>query len=217
MTRLQIYNMALRVHGRKITQEDLDATDKREEVLDCIESYESAQDKALSEADWPFFTSLLELDLTEDTPGYGFSHGYALPSGLYRHTPRAWEWAYEIHGGVYYTDAADPKLYGMLRADCFDKADAAEDTRADHPQAFDNLIAYALAYDLCGYLSPNDQNLLSVALQRYTWALQQLKSANISDTKQRWTEPLFPDLWVGDRSQLMAKRFSDQTFANMED
>jgi hypothetical protein len=105
----------------------------------------------------------------------------------------------------------------MLRADCFDKADAAEDTRADHPQAFDNLIAYALAYDLCGYLSPNDQNLLSVALQRYTWALQQLKSAYISDTKQRWTEPLFPDLWVGDRSQLMAKRFSDQTFANMED
>jgi hypothetical protein len=168
MTQLEIFNLALSLHDRAITQEDLDSLNPSKEVRLCKTYQPVALIKALRELDWSFFTQKLTIDLSDDVPGWGYLHGFPLPENLFKHVPINDD-PFQIAGGRYYTDTSDPILYGMFKA-CFDTM--------EHPDEFDMLVAYAISYEICGILSPKS-GIDQQAVQQYSWILGALTAAEV--------------------------------------
>jgi hypothetical protein len=167
MEKYQIYNLALRVLGKRCTQADLALDPLPYEVEMCEAHYELAKLRALREHDWSFFVTTLAVDFTTDTPAHGYEHGYALPSALLAFVPDSGVSDYSIIGGIFYCNEKPDALYGIMD-DCVETM--------VHPKDFDMLIAYALSYFLCPILAPGDQNASNTALQNYSWAQGSLLS-----------------------------------------
>lgn len=168
MTQLEIFNLALSLHDREIKQADLDSQTPSKEVRLCKVYQPVAVLKALREMDWSFFTQELTVDLSDDVSGWGYRHGYLLPSTLFKHVPLTDD-PFQIAGGRYYTNSTNPVLYGMLK-DCFETM--------EHPEEFDLLVGYAISYEICGILSPKS-GLDQLALQQYSWILAALTTAEV--------------------------------------
>lgn len=168
MNQLEMFNLALSLHDREITQADLDSMTPSKEVRLCKIYQPVALIKALREMDWSFFTQELAIDLSDDVPGWGYRHGYLLPENLFKHVPVS-DNPFQIAGGRYYTDASKPSLYGIFK-NCFDTM--------KHPDEFDMLVAYAISYEICGIMSPKS-GLDQLALQQYSWILAALTTAEV--------------------------------------
>lgn len=173
MTRLELFNLALSLHDRQITQADLESPNPPKEVRLCVTYQPVALSKALHEADWSFFTKRLDVDLSDDVAGWGYSHGYLLPADLYKHVPVNDE-PFQIAGGRYFTNEGSPVLYGIPR-DCFETM--------VHPEEFDMLVASAISYEICGILSPKS-GLEQLALQQYSWLLAALTAAELYNNQR---------------------------------
>jgi hypothetical protein len=168
MTQLEIFNLALSLHDRVITQADLDSLNPSKEVRLCKTYHPVALAKALREMDWSFFTEKLAIDMSDDVPGWGFLHGFLLPDNLFKHVPISDE-PFQVSGDRYYTDNEEPELYGMFK-NC-------SDTLA-HPDEFDMLVAFGISYEICGMLSPRS-GIDQQAVQHYSWILGALTAAEV--------------------------------------
>lgn len=166
MTQLEIFNLALSLHDRVITQADLDALNPSKEVRLCKTYQPVALAKALREMDWSFFTVKLAIDLSDDVPGWGFLHGFLLPDNLFKHVPISDE-PFQVSGDRYFTDSEQPVLYGMFK-NCFDTL--------EHPDEFDMLVAFGISYEITGILSPRS-GIDQQALQQYSWILGALTTS----------------------------------------
>jgi hypothetical protein len=166
MTDLELYNITLSLFDRVITQEDLDSATPSKEVRLCKLYKPLAILRVLREFDWSFLVVELQIDYGDDSPGRGFLHGYKLPAGLLKVVHAFSDFAYEVAGGRIYTDVDEAVVYGIME-------DLPE---ADVPTDFYELIAYALAYQIAPLLAPEGR-VDQVTLQKYTWALNGLISA----------------------------------------
>jgi hypothetical protein len=167
MTELELYNITLSLFDREISQEDLDSATPSKEVRLCKRYLPLARIRAMREFDWSFLVVRLQIDTTDDDAGYrGFTHGYKLPQGLLKVVHAFSEFPYEVAGGRLYTDVEDPVVFGIM-----------EELPVEHvPMDFHELIAYALAYQIAPLLVPEGR-MDQVTLQKYTWALNGLISA----------------------------------------
>lgn len=166
MTDLELYNIALSLFDRVITQEDLDSETPSKEVRLCKLYRPLATMRVMREFDWSFLVVKLTLDYEDDEPGRGYLHGYRLPEGLLKVVHAFSDFPYEVAGGRIYLDAIDTAVYGIM-----------EDLPEEHvPSDFYELIAYALAYQIAPLLAPEGR-VDQVTLQKYTWALNGLISA----------------------------------------
>jgi len=167
MTELELYNITLSLFDREITQEDLDSQEPSKEVRLCRRYLPLAELRTMREFDWSFLTVKIALELSDDDGGNSmFSHGYKLPEGVLKVVHAFSDFPYEVVAGRLYTDEDAPVIYGIMRN---------LPTQAV-PEDFYELIAYALAYQIAPLLSPEGKTG-QVALQKYTWALNGLISA----------------------------------------
>lgn len=167
MTDLELFNITLSLFDREITQADLDSVTPSKEVRLCRKYLQFARLRVLREFDWSFLVVRLQIDVSDDLGGYrGFLHGYKLPAGLFKVVHAFSDFPYEVAGGRLYTDLEDPVVFGIME----------EIPIADVPADFHELIAYALAYQIAPLLAPEGR-VDQVTLQKYTWALNGLISA----------------------------------------
>jgi hypothetical protein len=167
MTDLELFNITLSLFDREITQADLDSVTPSKEVRLCRKYLQFARLRVLREFDWSFLVVRLQIDVSDDLGGYrGFLHGYKLPAGLFKVVHAFSDFPYEVAGGRLYTDLEDPVVFGIME----------EIPIADVPTDFHELIAYALAYQIAPLLAPEGR-VDQVTLQKYTWALNGLISA----------------------------------------
>ncbi|MBN2858819.1 MAG: hypothetical protein JXK93_00985 [Sphaerochaetaceae bacterium] len=168
MTTLELYNIALSVLDKEITQTQLDSTTPIKEVRLCNRYYPLAVLKAIREFDWSFLIVRIEgLVGTFSEEGYmGFSYEYTLPEDLFKVVWAFSEFPYEVVGGKLYCSEEDPVVYGIMKT--------LPETGV--PEDFYELIAYTLAYQIAPLLAPEGK-LDQIALQKYTWALSGLISA----------------------------------------
>lgn len=165
MTTLELYNLALSFFDREITQTDIDSATPPREVRLCTQYLQLARHAAMREFDWSFLIVPVEIDAEDDTPDYGFSHGYKLPAGLVTLVHVGSDHPYEVRGGRLYMDGK-PKMYGIMEAI----------PEEGVPRDFYEVIAYSLAFRIAPMLAPASK-LDQVILQRYTWAVSNLISA----------------------------------------
>lgn len=167
MDDLDLFNIALSLFDREITEADLDSKTPSKEVRLCNKYLPFARLRAMREFDWSFLIQELELDLNDDVGGFqGFAHGYKLPENLLKIVPSDTSTPFQVTAGRLFIDIDNPKVYGIMK-----------DLPEEHvPDDFYELIAYALAYQIAPLLAPGGK-MDQVTLQKYTWALSGLISA----------------------------------------
>ena len=167
MIELDLYNITLSLFDREIAQADLDSATPSKEVRLCRRYFPLAKLRAMREFDWSFLVVKLQIDTSDDNGGgCGFLHGYRLPSGLLKVVHAFSDFPYEVAGGRIYTDIDNLVVYGIM-----------DDLPESHvPQDFYELIAYALAFQIAQLLVPEGK-MDQITLQKYTWALNGLVSA----------------------------------------
>jgi len=166
MTDLELYNITLSMFDKEITTAELESETPTKEVRFCLKYHAIAIAKAMREFDWSFLTVKLDIDYTDDVPGFNFTYGYPLPSGLFKIVNTYTKYVYEVKGGRIYTDQEEADVYGIMVAI----------PESFVPMDFYELIAYALAYQIAPILS-SEETISSFILQKYTWALSGLISA----------------------------------------
>ena len=148
MDKLRVFNIALQVFNMApLSEEELEADDRSEhpeiEVLELL--YTDALRRVMRERNWTFLEERLELG--DDLGGMdGYRHSYKLPEKLFRIT-RA-DGIYRVVKGLLLTNGR-PVAYGQM----LDVPDAGV------PDDFEGLVAYALAIEASGKLSPGDSKL----------------------------------------------------------
>jgi len=166
MTDLELFNITLSIFDREITQEDLDSLTPIKEVRLCKRYLSLSKLKVLREFDWSFLIEKLQIELSERGSYKGFLYGFTLPEGLLKVVQVNTDYPYQIIGNTFYTDVDNPILFGIM-----------EDFKEDYaPKDFYELIAYALAYQIAPLLAPEGR-FDQIVLQKYTWALNGLISA----------------------------------------
>lgn len=167
MDDLDLFNIALSLFDREIAEADLESKTPSKEVRLCYKYLPFARLRAMREFDWSFLIQELELDLDNDVGGFlGFLHGYKLPENLLKVVPGDNPNTYQVTAGRYFTNVDNPKVYGVMK-----------ELPEEHvPDDFYELIAYALAYQIAPLLAPGGK-MDQVTLQKYTWALNGLISA----------------------------------------
>lgn len=166
MTLLEIYNLALRPHGKRCKESDLQAENPPYEVELCNTYYRSAVRKALGEADWPEVTRYVKPVEAEGFPKGRWSHAYMLPKNISRVAVKSTK-PYDLAPGVFLSDSDEPEIYVISSQFECEKAS----------DGLCELVGLALAYLLCGLLSPADNNISQVIMQSYNWALSPMVSA----------------------------------------
>lgn len=167
MTRTEIYNIALRQHGKRCTEQEVTSEDKPYEVRLCDDVFRSAVHKVLGEHNWSSRTVPVYYDKDFDFPERGWRHGYLLPQGLLRVIPRSTN-PYLLMGTKFLTDEDDPVIYGIM--DNFDPEIETDDMC--------NLVGLAMAYELCGIIAPADNAIASMIIQKYSWTMAPMISAD---------------------------------------
>lgn len=160
MTDLEICNLALSLHNKVITQEELDLKETKE-AIGCALYLPIAKRQTISEFNWSFFTSLLDIDYTDSVSGYDYAYGFSLPQGVLTVVslePK--EAGFRVLNGRIYTNESEPKVWGIT-VDCM--------YDMEHPEDFDVLVGFSLAFLLCGSLAPKDRDLPQTCLQQYAW------------------------------------------------
>lgn len=168
MKKWEIYNTALHVLGRSCTEADLDFDPPAAEIDCCNVCWPQARMRALREHNWSFFIERLSIDMSSeaDIPGHGYLHGFRLPDGLLALAPARNSSRFDVYGNVYYCNRKPADgLYGIMD-DCMDDM--------DHPEDFDHLVAYALAYLVAPILAPGDQKAADLAASGYSWVRENL-------------------------------------------
>jgi len=174
MTDLELFNLALSQFDKQLAQSDLDATSPAKEVRLCRQFLPMAKRKAMREFDWSFLLVKIDVDLADDDGGgHGFSHGYLLPTNLLKLVHASYDLPYLVTGGRLYTDAENPTVYGVMQ----------DMPLLGVPEDFYELIAYALAFQIASMLAPEGKTDQAV-LQKYTWALNGLISAECHNNRQ---------------------------------
>lgn len=167
MTDLEMFNIALSLFDKEITQEDLDSNSPIKEVRLCKRYKNIAIVKTLREFDWSFLTVQLDVDYTDDVPGFGFNHGYKLPLDLFKIVNRYVDYTYEVHVDRIYTNTKDPIVYGIK------KEIPSNDII---PLDYYELIAYAIAFQIAPLIT-SQEKVSSLILQKYSWVFNGLISA----------------------------------------
>jgi len=166
MTTLELFNIALSLFDREIDQEDLDSNTPIKEVRLCKRYSELAKLKVIREFDWSFLIEKLQIELSNEGGYKDFLYGYILPEGLVKVVNFESDLPYQVIKNILYTNAFNPTVFGIM-----------EDFNEEHvPLDFYELIAYALAYQIAPLLAPEGR-VDQVILQKYTWALNGLISA----------------------------------------
>ena len=139
MTDLELFNIALSLFDKEITQEDLNSPTPMKEVRLCNRYKDIAIVKTMREFDWSFLTVQLEIDYIDDIPGFGFDHGYKLPVDLFKIVNTYTSYLYEVKGDRIYTNTKDPIVYGIKKT---------VPSTAVVPLDYYELIAYSLAFQI---------------------------------------------------------------------
>ncbi|MGD8113868.1 MAG: hypothetical protein ACQEWA_03180 [Sphaerochaetaceae bacterium] len=167
MTTLELYQITLSIFDKEITQEDLDSETPMKEVRLCNQYYPLAALKAMREFDWSFLITKLDIgESMSEGMDFGFLYSFDIPEDLFKVVHAYSDFPYEVISGKLYCNEEDPRLYGIM------KTLPAESV----PEDFYELIAYTLAYQIAPLLAPEGK-LDQIALQKYTWALSGLISA----------------------------------------
>ena len=166
MTRTEIYNIALRQFGKICTEEEVTEYPTYEVNL-CISGYNAAVHRVMGEHDWSLYTVPVIYPEDFDMPKGKWAHGYLLPQGVLRVVPRS-TIPYELLGNLYLTNEDHPEIFAIM--DNFDCESA--------PDNFCELVGLALAYDLCGILSPPESPIMQMIMQKYSWTLQRMVAAD---------------------------------------
>jgi len=169
MTTLDLYNITLSIFDKEITQADLDSATPIKEVRLCNQYYPLAVVKALREFDWSFLIAPVVFTESEyDADGFvkGYLYKHQLPEGLFKIVYFGSDFPYEAVGGYLYCNEETPVIYGIM----------ATLPSSGVPEDFHELIAYTLAYQIAPLLAPEGK-LDQIALQKYTWTLSGLISA----------------------------------------
>ena len=184
MTKLEIYNIALSQHGKKCTQEEIDATIQPTEVEACVRMFETAVQDVLGEQDWSFCVVPIELDREDDEPYGKWHHGYAMPNDIIRIARSDMSMhPFKVSGGRFYTDEDNPEVWGIsYTASILEMA----------PRDFCNLVGLWLGYLISTIISPSDNNLAQRILQNYSAHLQAL---NRREQNNRHANYLDEDDW----------------------
>ena len=176
MTDLELYNISLTIFDTEITQSDLDSETPSKEVRLCNAYHDIAILRVMREFDWSFL--IVKLTIGEDDgAGMGFLHSYELPENVLKVVHKFTEYAYEIIGGKIYTDVEDPDVYGIMTTIPISNV----------PYDFYELVAYALAFQIAPLLVPQSK-MDQVVLQKYTWALGGLISAECHNNSREVTD-----------------------------
>lgn len=166
MTLLEIYNIALKPHGKRCSESDLQAENPPYEVELCNTYYRSAVRKALGEADWPEAMRYVEPIEAQGIPKGKWAHAFLLPKNMTRVAVRSTK-PYDLAPGVFLSNSEHPEIYVISsQFDCEKVSDG-----------LCELVGLALAYILCGLLSPADNNISQVIMQNYNWTLSPMISA----------------------------------------
>ena len=174
MTDLDLFNITLSLFDKEITELDLDSSTPSKEVRLCKRYYPLAKYRVMREFDWSFLIVKLQVDSQDDDGGSrGFCHGYRLPEELFKVVQTYSDFPYEVAEGRVFTDVEDPELYGIMNELPYDFI----------PEDFFELIAYALAYQIAPMLAPEGR-MDKVTLQKYTWALNGLVSAECNNNSR---------------------------------
>ena len=166
MTRTDIYNIALRQHGKMCTEAEVKSETPPYEVQLCNTYYDAAVHKVMGENDWSFMVRRVDIADCDDEPTGRWAHGFTLPFGASRVSSLSTK-PYQVINRHFCTDSDDPEIYVVpSHIDCL----AA-------PPEFCQLVGLALAYELCGILAPADSAIANLILQNYSWILQPMISA----------------------------------------
>lgn len=164
MTKLEIYNIALSVNGKRATKEELNATVKPTEVDACDSMYKIAIETVLGECDWSFFVKPITLNLEDDQPHGKWQHGYSISDSEVYRIARvdAGERPYAFLGNRFYTNERDPQLWGITSDALFIET---------APRDFCMLIGLYLGFLVSQVISPSDTALAQRILQSYSGQL----------------------------------------------
>lgn len=166
MDELTVFNTALTPFNIELT--DLDSKPDEKSVRLCRRLLPDAIRMAQREHNWTFLTVRLDMDYTDDSEGVGcggYSHGYLIPSGVFKIVDTEPGVSHRVIGPRYCTDTKDPEVYGMMKTI----------SEEGVPDDFWTLVSYALAYLLAPSIAPGSQ-LSDEILRRYTWVAQGLIS-----------------------------------------
>lgn len=164
MTKLEIYNIALAMNGKKTTKAEMTAEVKPTEVDACDNMYSLAIKSVLGECDWSFFVRPMNVYLDDDQPHGKWKHGYLIDRCEVYRIARvdAGNEPFQILGERFYTDEDEPSLWGITN-DSFILETA--------PRDFCYLVGLYLGYLISTILSPSDVSIAQGALQAYSGQL----------------------------------------------
>lgn len=168
MTKTEIYNIALRQHGKKCTEAEVKSDTPPYEVQLCNTYYDAAVQKVLGESDWSWLVRRVDLEDCDDEPSGKWAHGFTLPFGFSRVSDLSTK-PYQVINGHFYTNEDDPEIY-IVPSEFYFNCEMA-------PHNICQLVGLALAYELCGILAPADNAISNLILQNYSWILQPMISA----------------------------------------
>lgn len=177
MTRTEIYNIALRQHGKTCTNEEVVAINPPYEVGLCASGYNAAVHRVLGEFNWSKYTVPVLYQEVFDFPRGKWEHGFLLPQGVLRIVSRSTK-PYDLIGNMFLTNEDHPEIYAIM--DNFDCESA--------PDNFCELVGLALAYDLCGILSPPESPIMQMIMQKYSWTLQSMIAADCPSEERSLAE-----------------------------
>lgn len=184
MTKLEIYNLALStMNVEPLTEEDLESTDRHQDVATLDRWFGTALRKASREHRWPFLE--VELELGDDLGGgHGYAHSYQLPDDLHSIT-----WA----EGTRYITIADC-LYTDGEAEAFGlkKSIIPTDDEGNYvdyiPEDFYDLVALALAYYSAYHFAPTLKQTLAGEYQAtYTGMVADLLRHGRKDVEEDYS------------------------------
>ena len=166
MTRTEIYNIALRQHGKKCTEAEVKSDTPPYEVQLCNTYYDAAVQKVLGEVDWSFMVRKVEVEDCDDEPMGKWKHGFSLPPFYLRVSSLSTK-PYQVINRHFLTNEDDPDIYIVPS---FFECEMA-------PNEICQLVGLALAYELCGILAPADNAIANLVIQNYSWILQPMIAA----------------------------------------
>lgn len=173
MTELDLFNLALAPLGREISEAEYEGEDPSRELRLCRQHLALARIRVMREFDWSCLTVKLDMDWTDDEPGFGFAHGYLLPYGVFKIIGLAGDGPYRVVGERLYTDEDAPEVHGIMTGW----------PESGVPEDLHELAAYALGYLVVPVLAP-EAKLEQLLLQRYTWCLGGLTSAEARNNRK---------------------------------
>lgn len=179
MTKLEVYNIALGLNGKRCTQKELDSENPPREVSACNLMYTVAIKNVLSETDWSFFVKPIDIDYTDDERAMGFEHGYFIPRRFDRIVRVGCNMSqFHLADNRLYTDDERPEVWGMP---------AVEDVDMEYaPVNFCNAVGIWLGYLISIQVSPSDANLGNRILQIYSAQLSTMMRAETNGSNDNY-------------------------------